>query len=570
VVYPYDRLQPWSHLGTLFAGQFVMGLLGGLIGGAFLIAGRPAILVLIIGVYAIGHLSLYAFSQLRISHLSAIKGFVKTLEAKDMYTRGHTERVAYFAEMIGEEYGFNGTQIEVIKWAALIHDLGKLAVPTELIRKRGRLDDEEYAQMKQHAHLVEEILAEVDFLQPMVEIASGHHSHYDGNGYGGRGHNEGETPSLETCIVAVADAFDAMTSARSYRMALAAVCPRRAAEELGSPVPSRRGRRLRARPRQVGQALGRPHVNDEEMARRLAEEPELTSVANWHPRVLAGRLLAVPGGRRASVSTQLSCGGRPAVRPGRRRRLVDRLDVRSGHFELGQPLHHGSRRGRGDPLRLLQHRRGGAVDLDRRLRVGLAAVWAIPALARAKRHTTILLPVMVRRFGGYVVYAIVYSAMRVGLFAELDGGWEDLFPFAVAVAAWLAVEVVIRAMFVCRSPGAVAQLPGPGPPPRHQRLHGPGPHRCSIRRAVSPNRLVGASHRPAALFVCSLGVQTLPGDQDHLQTDHPGPGPDPRGLRSRYRRPCRPDHRDSATSIAKEMGLGPGQVDAGRVRRADA
>jgi len=277
VVYPFDRLQPWSHLGLLFSSQFVMGLLGGLIGGAYLIADRQAILVLIVGVYGIGHMSLFAFSQLRVSHISAIKGFVKTLEAKDMYTRGHTERVAYFAEMIGEEYGFNGTQIEEIKWAALIHDLGKLAVPTELIRKRGRLDDDEYVQMQEHAHLVEEILAEVDFLQPMVEIASGHHSHYDGNGYGGRGHTEGETPSLETCIVAVADAFDAMTSARSYRMALS---QRYALGEL------RKNSGAQFHPEVVdaferalvksGKRWGAPHVNDEEMARRLAEEPELT------------------------------------------------------------------------------------------------------------------------------------------------------------------------------------------------------------------------------------------------------------------------------------------------------
>ena len=276
-VYPFDRLQPWSHLGMLYTSQFVMGLLGGLIGGAFLIADRQAILVLLVGVYAIGHMSLYAFSQLRVSHLSAIKGFVKTLEAKDMYTRGHTERVAYFAEMIGEEYGFNGTQIEVIKWAALIHDLGKLAVPTELIRKRGRLDDEEYAQMKQHAHLVEEILAEVDFLQPMVEIASGHHSHYDGNGYGGRGHNEGETPSLETCIVAVADAFDAMTSARSYRMALSqgyalGELRKNSGAQFHPEVVDAFERALD----KSGRRWGAPHVNDEEMARRLAEEPELT------------------------------------------------------------------------------------------------------------------------------------------------------------------------------------------------------------------------------------------------------------------------------------------------------
>jgi HD-GYP domain-containing protein (c-di-GMP phosphodiesterase class II) len=277
IVYPYDRLQPWSHLGTLIAGQFTMGLIGGLFGGAYLVAGRQAVLVLIVGVYGIGHMSLYAFSQLRMSHLSAIKGFVKTLEAKDMYTRGHTERVAYFAEMIGEEYGFNGTQIEEIKWAALIHDLGKLAVPTELIRKRGRLDEEEYAQMKEHAHLVEEILAEVDFLQPMVEIASGHHSHYDGNGYGGSGHIEGETPSLETCIVAVADAFDAMTSARSYRMALSqqyalGELRKNSGAQFHPEVVDAFERALE----KSGRRWGAPHVNDEEMARRLAEEPELT------------------------------------------------------------------------------------------------------------------------------------------------------------------------------------------------------------------------------------------------------------------------------------------------------
>ncbi len=277
VVYPFDRLEPWSHLGTLFASQFVMGLLGGLIGGAYVIADREAILVLVVGVYAIGHISLYAFSQLRVSHISAIRGFVKTLEAKDMYTRGHTERVAQFAEMIGEEYGFSGTELEEIKWAALIHDLGKLAVPTELIRKRGRLDDDEYAQMKAHAHLVEEILAEVDFLQPMVEIASGHHSHYDGNGYGGRGHTEGETPSLASCIVAVADAFDAMTSARSYRMALSqqyalGELRKHSGAQFHPEVVDVFEKALE----KTGRRWGAPHVNDEEMARRLAEEPELT------------------------------------------------------------------------------------------------------------------------------------------------------------------------------------------------------------------------------------------------------------------------------------------------------
>lgn len=274
-VYGRRNLQPWSQMNVLMGGQGVMGLLGGLIGAAYLIAGQPpAVLVLMVAVYGIGHLSLYAFAQLRESHLSAIRGFVKTLEAKDMYTRGHTERVAFFAQMIGEELGFSGTQQERVKWAALIHDLGKLAVPTELIRKKGRLEREEYDQMKRHAHLVEEILAEVDFLQPMVEIASGHHSHYDGNGYGGRGHTEGETPSLEACIIAVADAFDAMTSARSYRMALS---QEYALEELGNNAGGQFHPEVvdafeRALSKQ-GRNWGAPHVNDEEMARRLAEDP---------------------------------------------------------------------------------------------------------------------------------------------------------------------------------------------------------------------------------------------------------------------------------------------------------
>jgi len=78
--------------------------------------------------------------------------------------------------------------------------------------------------------------------------------------------------------------------------------------------------------------------------------------------------------------------------------------------------------------------------------IGLAIVWALRH-SRGEDHRD-LLPVMVRRFGGYVTYAVVYSEMRFGLFAELVGGWEDLFPFAVALVAWLTVEVLIRSLFV--------------------------------------------------------------------------------------------------------------------------
>ena len=277
VVFGRDNLEPWSQMPVLFGGQVAMGIVGGLIGAAFLIADRDAIIVFIVGVYALGHMSLYAYSQLRDSHIGSIRGFVKTLEAKDMYTRGHTERVAFFAQMIGEEMSFNGTQLETLRWSALIHDLGKLAVPTELIRKRGRLDEDEYAEMKAHAQLVEEILAEVDFLQPMVEIASGHHSNFDGSGYGGSGHSQGQPPRIEACIVAAADAFDAMTSARSYRMALSqqyaiSELRRNSGAQFHPEVVDAFEKALN----KTGRRWGAPHVDDEEMARRLAEEPELT------------------------------------------------------------------------------------------------------------------------------------------------------------------------------------------------------------------------------------------------------------------------------------------------------
>ena len=186
---------------------------------------------------------------------------------------GHTERVAYFAELVGEELGFNGTQLERLRWAALIHDVGKLAVPRDLIRKRARLSDEEYEQMQQHVHLVDELLSEVDFLQPMVAIAASHHVHYDGSGYSPHGHDDGDEPDMESCILAVADSFDAMTSTRSYRVALT---QEYALEELsknagGQFHPEAVAALTRALERR-GERYGSPDVASEREARRLAEE----------------------------------------------------------------------------------------------------------------------------------------------------------------------------------------------------------------------------------------------------------------------------------------------------------
>ncbi|HSR45282.1 MAG TPA: HD-GYP domain-containing protein [Acidimicrobiia bacterium] len=264
-------IRPWSGMAMILPAYFVMGVLGGFLGIVYATVGF-SVLPLILVVFVAGHYTFASYGELREAHEATLRGFIKALEAKDLYTRGHTERVAYFAQLVGEDLGFRGSRLERVRVAALIHDVGKLAVPRDLIRKRGRLTEEEYENLQSHAHVVEEILAEVEFLRPMVEIASGHHSQFDGSGYGGSGHQLGKRPSMEARILAVADAFDAMTSTRSYRMALS---QEYAFEELRRNAgtqfdPAIVESLVRALTR-TGERYGSPGLVDEEQARRMAE-----------------------------------------------------------------------------------------------------------------------------------------------------------------------------------------------------------------------------------------------------------------------------------------------------------
>lgn len=265
-------IRPWSGMAVIIPAYLVMGVFGGFLGIVYRAVDSFAVLPLILVVFVAGHYTFASYSELREAHEATLRGFIKALEAKDLYTRGHTERVAYFSQLIGQDLGFRGSQLERVRVAALIHDVGKLAVPRDLIRKRGRLTEEEYEDLQSHAHVVEDILAEVEFLRPMVEIASGHHSQFDGSGYGGTGHREGKRPSMEARILAVADAFDAMTSTRSYRMALSQDF---AFEELrknsGSQFdPTVVEALVRALGR-TGERYGSPGLTNEEQARLLAE-----------------------------------------------------------------------------------------------------------------------------------------------------------------------------------------------------------------------------------------------------------------------------------------------------------
>lgn len=216
---------PWSNLRHILLGFVGLGAMGGLLGYAYVQYSVDhgvynAMLWLVIATLLISYLFFASLSRLRVARESMLATLVKTLEAKDLYTRGHTERVAQFAVQLAQELKLSGDMQERIRHAALIHDLGKLAVPRELLKKRGRLSTGETTTMRGHVHHIDDLLNDVEWLHPLVEIASDHHAHYDGGGYHGSHSHQGEMPSVESRVLAIADAFDAMTSNRPYRMAL--------------------------------------------------------------------------------------------------------------------------------------------------------------------------------------------------------------------------------------------------------------------------------------------------------------------------------------------------------------
>jgi len=153
--------------------------------------------------------------QLRSAYDDTLGVLIRALEEKDRYTAGHAGRVARYAQYIGEELGLPTARLERLRYAALMHDVGKLAVPNHLLNKPGRLTADEYAVVSRHERVSVEILSMIDFLAPVAASASG-----EFNTYVVDEDDLGSAP-IEPYVVAVADAFDAMTSTRAYRQALA-------------------------------------------------------------------------------------------------------------------------------------------------------------------------------------------------------------------------------------------------------------------------------------------------------------------------------------------------------------
>lgn len=158
------------------------------------------------------------YEDLKDLFFNTIKALVITIEAKDPYTHGHSERVMIYSQAIAQELNLSNDEKETIRLAGLLHDIGKIGIDESIIRKTDRLTDEEFAQIKKHPDIGAGILKPIKQLQAIVPGVWHHHERYDGYGYPKR--LKGEEISVVGRILAVADTFDAMTSDRPYRKGL--------------------------------------------------------------------------------------------------------------------------------------------------------------------------------------------------------------------------------------------------------------------------------------------------------------------------------------------------------------
>ena len=158
------------------------------------------------------------YEKLEKAYLDSIQTLRYTVEAKDPYTRGHSDRVSRYSVLIGKYLGLSDTDLRTLEVGGLFHDIGKIGIPDSILLKETKLTDEEYSEIKNHPAIGAHILCNATIFQDIIPIVKHHHERFDGKGYPGKLKGE-EIPYLAR-IAAVADTFDAMTSRRTYRAPL--------------------------------------------------------------------------------------------------------------------------------------------------------------------------------------------------------------------------------------------------------------------------------------------------------------------------------------------------------------
>ena len=158
------------------------------------------------------------YEKLEQAYLESIQTLRYTVEAKDTYTRGHSDRVSELSVLIGKHLGLSDDDLKILQIGGLFHDIGKIGVPDTILQKESKLTDDEYSEIKNHPSIGAHILSSATIFKDIIPIVKHHHERYDGHGYPSQ--LAGENIPYLARITAVADTFDAMTSKRSYRDAL--------------------------------------------------------------------------------------------------------------------------------------------------------------------------------------------------------------------------------------------------------------------------------------------------------------------------------------------------------------
>jgi len=174
--------------------------------------------LLFFGPLLLARYSFKLYLDMRSIYFETIRALSNAIDAKDHYTNGHSHRVAHYAEVIAQKMCLPNSRIDIIKTAALLHDIGKIGIADYILNKPGQLTDNEFALIQQHPLIGAKILNDVDFLKEVSKIIKHHHEQYNGTGYPNG--LIGEEIPIEAAILSLADAFDAMTSNRPYRTAM--------------------------------------------------------------------------------------------------------------------------------------------------------------------------------------------------------------------------------------------------------------------------------------------------------------------------------------------------------------
>ncbi len=158
------------------------------------------------------------YSRMKDQNIEIIRSYAKAVEAKDYYTKGHSEGVAVYAVKLGRYLKLNTRELDALYTAGVLHDIGKIGIPDHILNKPSGLDNEEFEIMKTHPAIGREIISQVGTLSDILSIVYHHHERVDGKGYP-QGITGEQIPELAK-IISVTDAFEAMTSNRAYRRAL--------------------------------------------------------------------------------------------------------------------------------------------------------------------------------------------------------------------------------------------------------------------------------------------------------------------------------------------------------------